>query len=249
MSFNSLRIDIQNIDPSFEVFGPLRSEGESETTIPYLPYQISKYGIGIIAKAGMDVLRDLVLQTTAGPIKLRVLSVETNGAPENGARYNLMAVGFDIDLEQIFNNDPKIRQMVGDALLHFARFQTNPPAIMQAKTFGSTNPYMFKSINASKTGAFVVSHNNKGRIPFSDSTLIEWQFQPNDSWLLRKVAGVGRIAHQTTHEGKGGLKIQYYGIELKDFRGDGELVWRQALENLERQTIERQLKEANRPAS
>ncbi len=241
---STIRIKLDHSNPQGEVFGRLK-DLEDETPIPYMAYQISKYGIGIIAQAGLDALRDLALESPRGTIALRILSIETNGVPENGARYNLMAVGLNIDLEQIYASEPSVKEMVGSALLQFARFQTMPPAMLTAQTFGSTNPYQFKTINASKSGIYVVSMN-RAKAPFHESTLIEFEFNENDSWLLRKVKGMGRIVHQATHEGKGGLRLQYYGIELKEFRTDGEAIWRQALENLERQTIDRQLKEVDR---
>jgi hypothetical protein len=242
MTVESIKIDIDNIDPAQEVFGSIRI-ASTDRPISYVPYQLSKFSLGIVAKAGLDVFEDLILETPRGPATLKILGVETEGVPDGGARYNLMAADLKDDLEKVYSDDERVKQNLRG--LQLARFQTSPPVILNIKTFGSTNPYVFKSINASKSGLLILSLN-KNAVPFHHDTLLEIIIEPNNGWLQRSIKSVAKVVHQTTHESKGGLRLQYFGLELKDFSSDSEYIWRRAVEVLEKETIERGLRAMGR---
>lgn len=241
MAAKHLHININQINPENEIFGILRGSYDLKS-IPYIPYQFSKYGIGIIARSGIDVFEDIILESPIGNIRMSILNVESHPLAENGARYNLMAVGLDIDFEKVYASLPQVKQFMDSSRVIFARFQTLPTAVVRIKTFGSSNWYLFNAINASKMG-IMVSPASKKNIPFQASTLIEFQIEANGFWLNHLVAGIGRIAHITLHEGVGGMRVQYFGLELKEFSGRGNAHWESSLEQLELQTLERLLAE------
>jgi len=235
-----------NYNPEDEIFGTLHSEFAQEP-VSYLPVQISKFSIGIIAKAGLNIIEDLILTAPCGELKLRLMSAETEGVPDGQCRYSLLLISLDKDLEQIYANSDRFMRFQGqNNNFHFTRFQTLPASVLTCKTFGSTNPYIFKSINASKSGLLVISMN-KSSVPFQINTLVEFLIEPNDQWLVRSIKGVGKIVHQRRAVGSFRMhSSQYFGIELKEFTGDGDRTWQESITKLEQSVMERFLKEVQR---
>ena len=235
-------------NPAEEIFGTIRVRSTDEP-INYYPVQISKFSIGIVAKAGLNIIDDLELLSPNGPLRMRLMSVETDGVPDGNCRYHIMLTELNEDLEQIYSNSERFQQFQGShSNFQFARFETTTSSILSCKTFGSTNPYRFKSVNASKSGLLIVSLT-KQHVPFRINTILEFILEPNSSWLNRSIKGVAKVVHERATRGASKLeKNQYFGIELKDLQGDGELVWRQSVTKLEQTIMERFLKEVDRSA-
>lgn len=234
MAGDQFKIDLKSFDPEKETFGPMHSETD-DTPIPYLPFQMSKYSLGIVAHDGLDVGSEIVVNAPIGSIPLRVIGIDRQGVPPGGARYNLMSTLPDMDFETAYESVGTSNQRLCG--VRQTRFQTLPPVVVVSKTFGSTSIYDFVSVNASKSGILMMA--TKGNVPFREGTLVEVEIQRNQHWLDRDLSLHARVVHHTLVEGKIKHKTHYVGLELKDFVQNGEHIWRKALEKLEKANIKR----------
>lgn len=246
MTSNSthLRINVDQIDPDGEFYGLLTLKDTGEE-IRYVPFQFSHFSVGIIARAGLDVISDLLLNTPGGPVTMRILSVETHDAPKNACRYHLMAVGLKESFEQIYANQESPTHVPFPVA--YTRFETLNPVVIRAKTFGATNHYVFRSINASKSGLQIMLMD-RSKAPFSPGTLVEFEIEPNGDWLDREIRGHAVIERLVTHMNQSNRHLQFFGISIKEFASDQAIAWARAVALLEESVRERYLKELNRSA-
>lgn len=237
-------LDLSISDQTRETFGTLLDD--QDQVIPYHPFSISKFSMGVIAKSGLNAIKDLYLDSIIGKLRLRVLSVGNDGVPDGTQRYMLMNVDMEQDLEKVFDAATGAAQHQGKSILS-ARFQTAPPCVFKGKTFGSSNPYVFKTINASKSGILIMSMQKSP--PFRTGTLVEYSMEPNGEWLTKPINGMAKVARQWTHQVKVASTTTYFGLELKEFLDDGEALWQQSIHELEKVCIEQHIVETQRDSA
>lgn len=99
------------------------------------------------------------------------------------------------------------------------RIQVEPPLMGQIRTFGSSDPYEFRTINLSASGA-LVHFGKKHVLPFSKDTLVEiligFEYGDKFTYLIGKVARRDTDRDQNTHLA---IKILPQSIQQKEAWG------------------------------
>jgi hypothetical protein len=172
---NLITIDQALGQPSLSI-GLMLIQGR-EKPVDYALYEICHHNIGIITAVELKVGTQILIDRTHGHIIPTVVHAEVprDNLPEGYNRYRLISVDPDIDFETFI---PELSQrsfaVSQNQLYHvrFARFKTEIPTRVDARTFGSPEIYGLKTINVSKSG-FLLASPPGFRVPFNESTLLE----------------------------------------------------------------------------
>jgi c-di-GMP-binding flagellar brake protein YcgR len=96
--------------------------------------------------------------------------------------------------------------------MRFGRFSTEVPTPVEARTFGSEEPYRMKTINVSKTGLLLASPPGF-RVPFNESTLLELTLFLEE----QPIRCLGKVLRCEVDFEK---KIKRYGINICDIHAE-----------------------------
>ncbi len=172
---NLLTIDQALGQPSLSI-GLMMMQGWDKP-IDYALYEICHHNIGIITSVEMKVGNGVVIEKTDGQLIPLVVHAEVpkENLPEGYHRFRLISVDPDTDFETLIPELSQRSFMLNSKQLYhvrFARFKTEIPTRVDAKTFGSPEVYSLKTINVSKSG-FLLASPPGFRVPFNESTLLE----------------------------------------------------------------------------
>lgn len=211
---------------------------KNKENITYQPFEISRYGLGIITDQPLDVGSDLVLKSAVGEIPFRVSS-QIFGMDGEELRYRLVALDMEADIEQFIldiSTNEKVASLALSRNLQFARFETEPPIPVLAKTFGSTNRYQFKTINASASGLLIAGNDDK-IAPFNVNTLLEIEMFPNGAWLNEPLNCLAKVARRNSLTRPGQPPVLLFGIHFLEFQKQDMKTWQQVLKDIERELL------------
>lgn len=212
---------------------------KSKEEIKYQPFEISRYGLGIITSQPLDIGSDLVLKSSLGEVPFRV-STQIPASEAGSLRYRLVALDMEADVEQFIldvANNEKVAALTLTKNLQHARFDTDPPIPVIAKTFGSTNRYRFQTVNVSTSG-ILMALDDEITAPFNINTLLELELIPNGVWLHEPLSCLGKVIRRNTFARHSGQSpVVSFGIQFLEFQKDDLKVWQAILKDIERHLL------------
>ncbi len=172
---NMLTIDQALGQPSLSI-GLMLIQGW-EKPVDYALYEICHHNIGVITGVELKIGTQILIERSETQIIPMVVHAEVprENLPDGYNRYRLISVDPETDFETLI---PELSQrsfaLNNKQLYHvrFARFKTEIPTRVDARTFGSPELYGLKTINVSKSG-FLLASPPGFRVPFNESTLLE----------------------------------------------------------------------------
>lgn len=209
----------------------------SQKEISYQPFEISRYGMGILAPQGMSNGSILVLDNPAGRFYMHVVDSEVYGTAPELRRYYLVNVDQEIDLEDMFG---KFAQPHMSALRHFepirfARFHADPNILVHAKTFGTVGFYSLQSVNVSRSGMLISAARDRS-VPFLENTLLEVTLVPGGHWLFQPVHCLAKVVRVGESTDRRGNSHSCFGVKFIEFQDAGQNIWDKTVSNLEHKT-------------
>lgn len=188
-----------------------------EKPVDYALYEVSHHNIGIISSDPLEVGTRVTVEYRDGqPIPLVVHQiVPKKNLPPGYKRYRLITTDPEVNFERILPESS--HRKVSFTTRHhyhvrFARFNTEIPTRVEARTFGSEEPYHMKTINVSKTG-FLLASPPGFRVPFHESTLLELTLFLED----QPIRCLGKVIRCEVDFEK---KIKRYGINICDIHAE-----------------------------
>ena len=171
----SLSIDQALRQPSLSL-GLMLVQGWDKP-IEYALYEICHYNIGIITPITLEIGTPVFIERSENNIISLVIHqiVPTENLPVGYNRYRLISVNTETDFEVLIPELVHRRFAVNSSKLYhlrFARFKTEIPTRIDARTFGSHEVHSLKTINVSKSG-FLLASPPGFRVPFNEQTLLE----------------------------------------------------------------------------
>lgn len=205
----------------------------SQKEISYQPFEISRYGMGILAPQGLTNGSVLTLENPAGRFYMHIIDSEAYSTPEL-RRYFLINVDQDIDLEEMFG---KFAQPHMSALRHFepirfARFYSDPTILVHAKTFGTVGFYSLQSVNVSRSGMLIGSGKDRF-VPFLENTLLEITLVPGGHWLFQPVHCLAKVVRVGERTDRRGNAQTCFGLKFIEFQDEGQNIWDKTVRNIE----------------
>lgn len=148
-----------------------------EKPIDYALYELCHHNIGVITAVELKVGTAVLIERSVDHIIPLVVHAEVpkDNLPDGYHRYRLISVDPETDFEVLIPElTQRSFQLSNKQLYHvrFARFKTEIPTRVDARTFGSQEAYGLKTINVSKSG-FLLASPPGFRVPFNESTLLE----------------------------------------------------------------------------
>lgn len=148
-----------------------------EKPVDYALYEICHHNIGVITAVELKIGTSVLIERSEDQIIPLVVHAEVpkENLPEGYHRYRLISVDPETDFETLIPElSQRSFQLTNKQLYHvrFARFKTEIPTRVDARTFGSPEIYGLKTINVSKSG-FLLASPPGFRVPFNESTLLE----------------------------------------------------------------------------
>ncbi len=188
-----------------------------EKPVDYVLYEVSHHNIGIITSDPLMVgTRVTVEYRDNQQIPLIVhQEVPKKNLPAGYKRYRLITTDPELNFEKILPENSHRKVSVSNRQqyhVRFARFSTEIPTLVEARTFGSEEPYHMKTINVSKTG-FLLSSPPGFRVPFHESTLLELTLFLED----QPIRCLGKVIRCEVDFEK---KIKRYGVNICDIHAD-----------------------------
>ena len=213
---------------------------KTDEEIEYQPFEVSRSGLGVIARAGLKPGEQVRIQTMRGTLDLEIIDASTKGVPREQERYTLTSLtSHTTDLESIFADSgcyERINQLkaIGDhgglAQFRNARFGKGPMLTIIAQTFGTAYRYQFRTRDISRSGMLMVSERDCV-VPFLSNTLLEITIDPDCEWLktpLNCIAKVIRRGTDADTRGRGGRAI--FGVHFIELGDETQRMWRSLIE-------------------
>jgi hypothetical protein len=195
----------------------LMSVAGSEKPVDYALYEVSHYNIGIISSDTLEVGTRVTVEYRDGqsiPLVVHQI-VSKKNLPPGYKRYRLITTDPEVNFERILP-ESSYRKVAFTTRhqyhMRFARFNTEIPTRVEARTFGSEEPYHMKTINVSKTG-FLLTSPPGFRVPFHQSTLLELTIFLED----QPIRCLGKVIRCEVDFEK---KVKRYGIDICDIHAE-----------------------------
>ncbi len=226
---NLLTIDQALGQPSLSI-GLMMMQGWDKP-IDYALYEICHHNIGIITSVEMKVGNGVVIEKTDGQLIPLVVHAEVpkENLPEGYHRFRLISVDPDTDFETLIPELSQRSFMLNSKQLYhvrFARFKTEIPTRVDAKTFGSPEVYSLKTINVSKSG-FLLASPPGFRVPFNESTLLELTVHVEDE---EPISFLGKVIRCEFDFEK---KMKRFGINICDITSEARERYDNYIEDVE----------------
>jgi hypothetical protein len=218
---SSLAENIQSIDqalgqPSLSI-GLMLIQGW-EKPVDYALYEICHHNIGVITSVTLEIGTAVLIERNENHIIPLIVhqAVPKENLPDGYNRYRLISVDPDTDFETLI---PELSQRTfainNKQLYHvrFARFKTEIPTRVDAKTFGSPEIYTMKTINISKSG-FLLASPPGFRVPFNEATLLELTVHVDDE---EPISFLGKVIRCEFDFEK---KMKRYGVNICEITTD-----------------------------
>ncbi len=226
---NLLTIDQALGQPSLSI-GLMMMQGWDKP-IDYALYEICHHNIGIITSVELKIGNGVVIERTDGQHIHVVVHAEVpkENLPDGYQRYRLISVDPDTDFETLI---PELSQrsflLNSKQLYHvrFARFKTEIPTRVDARTFGSPEVYSLKTINVSKSG-FLLASPPGFRVPFNESTLLELTVHVEDE---EPISFLGKVIRCEFDFEK---KMKRFGINICDITNEARERYDNFIEDVE----------------
>lgn len=202
-----------------------------EKPLDYALYEICHHNIGIITSVDLTVGTAVMIErseTHIIPLIVHAL-VPKDNLPEGYHRYRLISVDPETDFEVLI---PELAQRTfainSKQLYHvrFARFKTEIPTRIDARTFGSPEIYTLKTINVSKSG-FLLASPPGFRVPFNESTLLELTVHVDDG---EPISFLGKVIRCEFDFEK---KMKRFGINICEITSDSRERYHNFIEDVE----------------
>lgn len=188
-----------------------------EKSVDYALYEVSHHNIGIISSDPLEIGTVVTVEHRENqPITLIVHQiVPRKNLPLGYQRFRLITTDPEVNFERILPESS--HRKVNFTTRHhyqmrFGRFSTEVPTHVEARTFGSEEPYRMKTVNVSKTG-FLLASPPGFRVPFNESTLLELTLFLED----QPIRCLGKVLRCEVDFEK---KIKRYGINICDIHAD-----------------------------
>lgn len=188
-----------------------------EKSVDYALYEVSHHNIGIISSDNLEIGTEVTLEYREHltiPMIVHQIVPKKN-LPPGYRRYRLITVNPEIDFEKLLPESAHRKVSLSNRHLYqvrFARFATEIPTKVEARTFGSDEPYHMKTVNVSKSG-FLISSPPGFRVPFHESTLLELVIHLEG----KPIRCLGKVIRCEVDFEK---KLKRYGINLCDIHVD-----------------------------
>ncbi|MBC7660476.1 MAG: PilZ domain-containing protein [Chitinophagaceae bacterium] len=189
-----------------------------EKPIEYALYEICHHNIGVITSVVLEIGTPVFIERSGKHIIPMIVhqAVPTENLPGGYNRYRLISVDPETDFEVLI---PELAQRtfhINDKQLYhvrFARFKTEIPTRVDARTFGSPELYSLKTLNVSKSG-FLLASPPGFRVPFNEATLLELTIHVDDE---EPISFLGRVIRCEFDFEK---KMKRYGINICDITAE-----------------------------
>lgn len=213
---NLLNIDQALGQPSLSI-GLMLIQGW-EKPVEYALYEICHHNIGVITSVTLQVGTPVLIERNENHIIPLIVhqAVPKENLPDGYNRYRLISVDPETDFETLI---PELSQRTfainNKKLYHvrFARFKTEIPTRVDARTFGSPEAYTLKTINISKSG-FLLASPPGFRVPFNEATLLELTVHVDDE---EPICFLGKVIRCEFDFEK---KMKRYGINICEITAD-----------------------------
>ena len=115
---------------------------DGKNVVYYHPFEVSSRGLGILSERRLQKGTDLILESKAGNIKLKVTDARRGG--DSSVRYKLTLTDRSINMDKILSVDNTFKMRSDREIypLQCARFNLKSPLDFQTRTFGSPSDYM-----------------------------------------------------------------------------------------------------------
>ncbi len=225
-------MSIVNLDKSL---GSLRCVASNEL-IEYEPYEFSQRCIGILSPIPMVLGSVLVLDSHRnGDLCFKIANKQRQG---DLFRYRLV-LDMDGNLAKQLDIDTrsgKLKYERQNNRLQYARFTIEPQFYVYTRTFGSTDNYVLKGVDVSKSGILLCAPKPYGVIPFIEQTLLEIKLDLGSKLSSQSIEPLGKVV-RIYSEGLGNQRIKYIGVKFVDFASNDWEAWNKALETIEKTSI------------
>lgn len=215
--------------PSLSI-GPMMVHGWDKP-IDYALYELCHHNIGVITAVELKVGTQVMIERSANLIIPMIVHAEVpkENLPEGYNRYRLISVDPDTDFETLI---PELSQrsfaINNKQTYHvrFARFKTEIPTRVDARTFGSPEVYTLKTINVSKSG-FLLASPPGFRVPFNESTLLELTVHVEDEEPIRFLGKVIRCEFDFEK------KMKRFGVSICEITNESRERYDSFIEDVE----------------
>jgi hypothetical protein len=224
----------EHIDDALSIqsigFGLLSAEG-GDRSIDYSLYEVSHQNIGIISNERLEVGQRLSIDHRDNfhiPLVVHQI-VEKRNLPPGYRRYRLISLNPDINFEQMLpeSNHRKVSFIARhDYRVRFARFITEVPIAVDAKTFGGNRSYLMKTINVSKSG-FLLASAQGLTVPFHETTLLELKI------ILDEEPGIPCLGKVIRYEVDFEHRVKLYGVTISEISPDDRERYSSLVEDIE----------------
>jgi hypothetical protein len=191
-----------------------------EKPVEYALYEICHHNIGIISRDPLEVGTMVMIERSNAQIVPMIVHqlVAKRDLPPGYRRFCLITVDPDVDFETMLPemSQRNYTQMRKDHYhVRYARFYTEIPTRVDAKTFGSAETYTLKTINISKSG-FLLASPPGFRVPFNESTLLELTVHVDGDEPIRFLGKVMRCEFDFEK------KMKRYGINICEISAESK---------------------------
>lgn len=180
--------------------------------VDYELYEVAHHNIGIISNNPLEIGTVVTIDYRDSQVMQLIVYqiINSSNLPEGYKRFRLICTTFDKDFEQLLPESSLRKTSLSEINqyhIRFGRFETEIPTRIEARTFGSVEPYIMKTINVSKSG-FLLSSPTGFRVPFHESTLLELTIHLEKNLELHCVGKVMR--YEVDFE----KRVKRYGIAI-----------------------------------
>ncbi|MFY7929666.1 MAG: PilZ domain-containing protein [Oligoflexus sp.] len=192
-------------------FGLMVADGR-EKSIDYTLFEVSHHSIGMISSDTLEVGQRVTIEhreSTNFPLLVYQIVPKRN-LPEGFKRYRLICLDPGINFEKMLPESNHRKTALSTRQhyhIRFARFPTDIPLAVDARTFGAAQSYLMKTINISKSGFLLATPQGFG-VPFHETTLLELKLALEEG---QKVQCLGKVIRYEVDFEK---KIKRYGVNV-----------------------------------
>jgi len=188
-----------------------------DKAVDYALYEVSHHNIGIISSDPLEVGSQVTVEYRENQLISLVVHqiVPKKNLPPGYKRFRLITTNPEIDFEHLLPESSHRKVSFNTRHqyhVRFVRFVTEIPTRVEARTFGSEEPYHMKTINISKSG-FLLASPPGFRVPFHESTLLELTLFVED----RPIRCLGKVMRCEVDFEK---KLKRYGVNICDIHAE-----------------------------
>lgn len=203
---------------------------------------VSRLGLAIESEIQLAVDVRLALEIAGTRVSLTIVSCALPKKGDRMYRYGLFADASGVDLEDVFATAglitrPISRPGVQGQPDRAPRFLPDQELKLEARTFGTSAPYVLVVENLSRSGLLVGMVNSE-HLPFRVNTLLDLVIDPKAKVFEGPIKATGKIVRRVDEKSKDPEKLDVnvvrLGIVIVEVEPRDEAKWVTALEFLER---------------